>query len=128
MAYTRQSAIDVSSSGPWRGKRIPALPATQLQARVACERHALGGYADLFYLGPNDLDRYNRMRVPARTLVGAGATWAPGAGVQLTAEARNLGDVRATDVAGFPLPGRSYSVSFESCLLPAHNRGTSPWA
>ena len=113
-AYTRQSAIDASPYGPWRGKRIPALPATQLEARLEWARHTLGGYAELSYLGPNDLDRYNTMHVSGRALGGAGVTWALGEVVRVTFEGRNLGDVRATDVAGFPLPGRTLSVAFES--------------
>ena len=114
VALTRQSAVDTSPFGPWRGRRIPGLPATQLDARLAWVGTRFGGYGSLFHLGANDLDRYNRDRVPPRTLVALGATWTPHPGLALTLEGLNLGDVRATDVAGFPLPGRSVSVAFET--------------
>ena len=123
---THQSATDESPSGPWRHKRIPDLPDTQLETRLAWERRALGGYVDLFYLGPNDLDRYNRMHVPARRLWGAGVTWSLGEAMRVTAEGRNLGDVRATDVAGFPLPGRSFFLALEARLSAASQTGGSP--
>ncbi len=120
LSWTRQSATDASLTGPWSGKRLPALPGTQLDARVSFTRGAFGGYAGVFHLGPNDLDRYNRMHVPARTLSSAGITWSPAPALHVTLEGRNLGDVRATDVAGFPLPGRMLSVAVDTQRPRSH--------
>jgi hypothetical protein len=59
------------------------------------------------------LDRANRQPTPARTLTGATVSMRFGPLLRATIEGRNLGDVRAADVAGFPLPGRSLFVSCE---------------
>ena len=113
-AYTRQSGEDRSTVGYWSGKQLPLLPASQLDARIAWSSRGYGGYLDAFRLGPNFLDRSNRTRIESRALIGAGMWWTfPGA-VRATLEGRNLGDERATDVAGYPLPGRTLLVALES--------------
>jgi len=38
--------------------------------------------------------------------------------VRVSFEGKNLGDERASDVAGFPLPGRTFFVACESRLGP----------
>ena len=73
-----------------------------------------GGYVDVFHLGPNFLDRSNRTRVAARALIGAGVWFELPGALRATLEGRNLGDRRATDVAGYPLPGRTLFVALES--------------
>jgi outer membrane receptor protein involved in Fe transport len=60
------------------------------------------------------LDPSNRTSVPARALVGAGATWYVTPRLELVLEGRNLGDVRTADVLGYPLPGRSVYVACEA--------------
>ncbi|HUJ59239.1 MAG TPA: hypothetical protein VLX92_12125, partial [Kofleriaceae bacterium] len=72
-------------------------------------------------------------RVPGRVLIGCGARLAVGAGLGVSLAVANLGDVRVTqlpldpapsptftstptaltDVAGYPLPGRTYYVSMD---------------
>ena len=99
--------------GAWRGRWLPERP----------ERHAfgqLGWRVDRFdlsteveYIGQDFMDAANRMPVLARTLTGASIGVRIGLGARLKLEAKNLGDVRAADVAGFPLPGRSVFVSCE---------------
>jgi outer membrane receptor protein involved in Fe transport len=74
----------------------------------------LGGEVE--YLGDDYLDRANRQLAPSRTFTGASVAWRFMPALRATFEGRNLGDVHATDVAGFPLPGRSM---FVSCQLGA---------
>ncbi len=115
-AHTRQSGEDRSTVGYWSGKQLPLLPATQLDARAAWASSRFGGYVDAFRLGPSFLDRSNRTRVASRALIGAGI-WLelPGA-LRASLEGRNLGDQRATDIAGYPLPGRTLFVALESSI------------
>jgi iron complex outermembrane receptor protein len=113
-SLTAQAAHDRSAIRAYRDKWLPQRPAhlANLRAGWARGRWALG--ADLQHLGPDYLDRYNQRRAPARTLVGASASVAAlTPGLRFTVEGKNLGDERATDVAGFPLPGRSLFVSFD---------------
>lgn len=111
-AWTWQSAIN---EGPlpafWAGKRLPGRPSQQGFARLDWRAGGplrLRTGADLQVIGDNFLDPYNRERLPARRLVGASLSVAPFTeALRIVLEGKNLGDDRAADVAGFPLPGRS---------------------
>jgi hypothetical protein len=83
-------------------------------------RRGAGAYAELFHLGADFLDRYNAVRVPARTLVGAGLGFPVAPSARFTFEGKNLQDVRTRDVAGFPLPGRTWSVALEARFPQTH--------
>ncbi len=113
-AYTRQSGEDRSTVGYWSGKQLPLLPSSQLDARFAWASRSYGGYVDVFHLGPNYLDRSNRTRIAARALIGAGVWFELPGALRATLEGRNLDDQRATDIAGYPLPGRTLFVALES--------------
>ena len=111
-AWSWQSAINL---GPlpefYVGKRLPGRPTRQGTARLEWRPgrpFGLRAAAELQGIGDNVLDPYNLQSVPARTLVGASLSVTPLAlPLRLTLEGRNLGDDRAADVGGFPLPGRS---------------------
>ncbi|OGF05560.1 MAG: hypothetical protein A2W00_10475 [Candidatus Eisenbacteria bacterium RBG_16_71_46] len=116
-SFTAQSARDEGPVPAWHGKRLPQRPEREAYARLDWRRSRMRAGADLHWIGEDYLDRYNRQRVPGRGLVGASLSYAPlGEGVRLTLEGKNLGDSRATDVAGFPLPGRGVFVSLETRL------------
>ena len=116
LAHSWQSAIDL---GPlpafWIGKRLPGRPSGQDLARL--EWHAPGrlelrAAAELVAIGDNVLDPYNQQRVPARRLGRVTLSFRPlRAPLRISLEGRNLGDSRAADVGGFPLPGRSVFVA-----------------
>jgi iron complex outermembrane receptor protein len=111
---TRQSSVDQGDIPFWRGKQLPQRPEEQAFARIDWRNGPLRAGADVHYLGHNYLDRYNRDRVAARTLIGASLAFVPWLdGVLLTLEGKNLTDQRAHDVASFPLPGRSLFVSVQ---------------
>ncbi len=130
-AWMWQSALN---EGPlpafWVGKRLPGRPSRQLFARAqwrAGGRLGLRAAADLELIGDNVLDPYNSERVPERRLVGASLSVTPfGETLRFTLEGKNLGDDRAQDVDGFPLPGRSVFLACGWDLTPAHTTGQEP--
>ena len=72
-------------------------------------------WADASYIGENYLDRANLFRVDERVILNAGVMFErrgrdPGWSVSL--EGKNLDDNRITDVAGYPMPGRSFFLTF----------------
>ncbi|HYM80007.1 MAG TPA: TonB-dependent receptor, partial [Candidatus Limnocylindria bacterium] len=118
-ALTWQTAVDAGTVPFWTGKRLPQRPGRESTVRLEWHRGPLRSSATLHELGDNYLDRYNRQRVTSRTLIGASLAVTPflgGFGVVL--EAKNLGNRQVSDVAGFPLPGRSLSVACEWRLGP----------
>ncbi len=118
-SLTRLSARDEGPIPFWRGKRLPQRPERQGDLRLEAERGPLRVSADWQYLGENYLDPSNRQLVSARSLWGATlSVSALAQAVRVSVEGKNLGDERAADVGGFPLPGRSVFVAVETCIKP----------
>jgi iron complex outermembrane receptor protein len=117
LAFTTQDAVDQGPVVYWHGKRLPQRPAQEGNLRLDWSHRAWGAGASLDWLGDDYLDRYNRYRVDARRLLGA-TLRAPFVRptVALTLEGKNLTDDRVSDIAGFPLPGRSFYVALETHL------------
>ncbi len=94
------------------GKRLPQRPAFQGYARLEARRGEWTAAADLLEIGEDYLDPINFRLSPSRTLAGLSLSrsWGP---LRLTVEGKNLGDRRAQDVGGYPLPGRSFFASCE---------------
>ena len=115
------SATDRSGIVFYQGKRLPQRAERQSYARLTWERHGWLVSGDLEYIGDMVQDRANLQYEPERTLYGAslGRRWGR---ATLLAEGRNLGDVLAEDVAGFPLPGRMLLLSLTLDL----GEGASP--
>lgn len=114
VACTWQSARDRGSVPFWYGKQLPQRPGREIDARLGWSRGRLALGCNLHALGDNFLDRYNQQRVDSRAWLGASASYAPlGPGLRLTLEAKNLTDDRTSDVAAFPLPGRSWFAAIE---------------
>jgi len=117
------------------GKQLPRRPAHALYARTDIVRrildHTASAWLDANVQSETFLDPANLGRVPSRTLVGAGVHVDIAAGLGLGVAVANLTDVRISelplspppnpavtrtptavaDVAGFPLPGRSFYIS-----------------
>ncbi len=109
---TREDARDTGPVPSWSGKRLPQRPGLEAGARIEWRPAPFRLAADVHYLGDDYLDRFNRYRETSRTLVGASLRWSPPSSpFELTLEGKNLGDVRAADVGGFPLPGRSLWIA-----------------
>ena len=121
-SLTWESAIDVGPVPYWTGKRLPQRPGREGYLRIGWgwRRTEVGG--DVHLMSDDYLDRYNSYRAGGRTLVGVWLALDPFARpLRLMIEGKNLGDERAADVAGFPLPGRSLFVSCEARLT--HRKG-----
>ena len=116
---TWQSALDTGPVAAWNGKRLPQRPEHELYARADWTPGAWCVSSDVHFLGDNYRDRYNRDRVASRTLVGAAVSAPVALGARAVIEGKNLGDERAEDVAGYPLPGRSVFVSLEWSMRSA---------
>jgi outer membrane cobalamin receptor len=118
-SLTLERAVDAGDVPSWSGKRLPQRPGQEGYAQLLWSRGPFGLGADVHALGDNDLDRYNRYRVASRALAGAWISFSPPAWpMRLTVEGKNLGDQRASDVAGFPLPGRMWFAACETRLGP----------
>jgi iron complex outermembrane receptor protein len=99
------SATDRSGIVFYQGKRLPQRAERQWYGRLKWQRRGWLASGDVEYLGDIYLDRANLQHEPERTLYGASLGKRLGRAT-LLAEGRNLSNVLARDVAGFPLPGR----------------------
>ncbi|HEY4238843.1 MAG TPA: TonB-dependent receptor [Kofleriaceae bacterium] len=127
-SYTRLETAQRSSDPSTDGKPIPRAPEDVLYARLAAA-HPIAGHdaalwTDASVQSDSFLDPANHGRVPGRALFGAGASVVVAAAVRVTASVANLANTRVaylmpsvptalTDVAGFPLPGRSFYLSLD---------------
>ncbi|NVB79760.1 MAG: TonB-dependent receptor [Kofleriaceae bacterium] len=135
--YTRLVTQQLSDDPNRADKALPRQPAHAVYARVDVVRRAFGRRASAWLDGSwqseTFLDEANFMRVPPRLLVGTGARVELAAGVAASIAIQNLADARIqylpldppprpdftetptalTDVAGFPLPGRTVYVALD---------------
>lgn len=107
------SALQTEQPSLYHGRRLPQRPSRQASLRGDARFGLVALAADVLHLGDDFLDPINFRRVPSRTLVGASVAVLRRRH-RLTLEGRNLGDRRAEDVGGFPLPGRTIALSFET--------------
>ncbi len=107
------SALHTADPSLYRGRRLPQRPSRQSSLRLDASWRAWSVSTDVLHLADSFLDPINFRRVPSRTLVSASVAtrWRQH---RLAFEGRNLGDRRAEDVGGFPLPGRTLAISLES--------------
>lgn len=121
-ALTTQDAIDTGPVSYWNGKVVPQHPAHEGFARLGWRHAGWLASTDVQWMGETFLDRYNRQRLAPRALLGARlGVPAFHPALRVIVEGRNLTDEQATDVAGFPLPGRSLWIAFEAGL--GHREG-----
>jgi iron complex outermembrane receptor protein len=130
---TEQHTIDPS----YAGKAIPRTPGHLAYARLEAARRVavfgkreLGAWIDAAAQATAYLDQANFQRVPARVLVGTGARIELARGLGVALSVANLANVRVvelpadrpgdvavttalSDLAGFPLPGRSFYLSVD---------------
>jgi outer membrane cobalamin receptor len=107
--YTRLDTEDTSEIPYYNGNELPSRPRDDVNASLATNVRAFRLTYEYQYMSANWLDRANLREAPARNLHSLTlAVRAPWDSVTLTAEGRNLTDERPVDVAGYPLPGRSF--------------------
>ena len=114
--YTRQDAENRSDIPSQSGKQLPGRPRDELYLRAAFDRGPVTLSYELNHIAENFLDRVNFREVDSRNLHALGFALRPKDWIRLGVEARNLTDEQAEDVAGFPLPGRSFFGSVKVTL------------
>lgn len=120
-SFTAQDLEDRSATPFLRGNDLPGRPELQAFGRATIVDFAVEPFFEVDFTGKNFLDRANLVQSPNRTLLNTGADLVLGRvvpeleGAGLLFEAKNLTDNRILDVAGYPLPGRSFfgSVRYE---------------
>ena len=134
---TELATEQISDDVNFNGKPLPREPAQIAYVRAdyvqAIARHACSLWLDTSYQSESFLDNASLGRVPARVLVGTGARVEVAARIALSLAVENLADVRVAqlpldpppspsftttptalaDVAGFPLPGRTFYASVD---------------
>jgi len=130
-AYTRlvteQRTIDPS----FAGRAVPRTPGHQLHTRAEYTSRSLASiWLDVAVQSTSFLDRANFARVPGRVLLGTGLRVELIRKLVVSLAVDNIADTRVvelspqraidvplpmplSDVAGFPLPGRSFYLSFD---------------
>ena len=104
---TRDLGVDIRW---YAGKTLPGRPATQFWQRLAVRLGPLDLGYEYDHIGRNYLDRWNRDVVARRDLHAVDVRIGRrGLGLQMGLQ--NLTDERAADVAGFPLPGRTFFLT-----------------
>ena len=136
-SYTRLVTEQLDGDPSVNGKPVPREPGHAVNARAEVAHRVLDHQAAMWlettWQATSFLDPANLGRVPARLLVGAGARVEIAGGLSLALSVDNLADLRVThlpldpppspqlteaptaltDVAGFPLPGRSFYLSLD---------------
>ncbi len=112
--YTIQDARDRSSVSYWRKKRLPGRPKYELFNRVEIFTDRFRLFHELEFVDECYLDRANLREIDSRTFQNAGFSWSPAEHIMLTFEVKNLSDRHSEDVAGYPLPGRSFYGTIEA--------------
>jgi iron complex outermembrane receptor protein len=115
--YTFQAAVDQGDVAYWRGNALPLRPMHEAYARIEYAPESFRAWAEADYVSGNYWDRANLYLVPDRHVYNVGAAadvyHKNKTTVTVTLEAKNLADDRIADVAGYPLPGRSYFLTVE---------------
>ncbi|MEO7735253.1 MAG: TonB-dependent receptor [Kofleriaceae bacterium] len=136
-SYTRLVAEQRTADPNLDGKPMPRAPGHALYARAELAHRVLGQRAsvwgDTSWQATSFLDPMGINPVPARVLIGTGARLELTGGVAVALAVANLADTRIvrlpldpppspsltdaptalSDVAGFPLPGRSFYLSLD---------------
>lgn len=100
-------------------RQLPLRPRTQAYVRPELEFASWGPldkvrfYIDMTHIGGNFADIANLVVIEARTQFGVGASVVfASEQLELAASVRDVFDARGRDVLGFPLPGRSFALTF----------------
>jgi outer membrane receptor protein involved in Fe transport len=136
-SYTRLVTEQLAGDPSVNGKPVPREPGHALTARADVAHRVLDHLAAVWlaatWQAASFLDPASLGQVPARLLVGAGARVALTGGFAVALSVDNLADTRIThlpldpppspalteaptaltDVAGFPLPGRSFYLALD---------------
>jgi iron complex outermembrane receptor protein len=111
--YTHLDARDTGPIPFYNGNELPGRPRDDVTLLLDYVRARWDVSYELNWIGRNYLDPANLRPVPAREIhnlalrLGLFTGWA-----SLTGEVRNITNNQISDVNGFPLPGRSFYMTF----------------
>jgi vitamin B12 transporter len=109
--YTHQIAEDCGDEPTFAGKRLPLRPQDQLFVRPQLFSEWVELYYEFELVSGNFLNRSNFDEAPSRDTHTVGINAYPTDWLRLGFSVANLTDNEISDVAGFPLPGRTLSGS-----------------
>jgi iron complex outermembrane receptor protein len=110
--YTHLRTQDTGIEVVYAGKVLPGRPEHELFAHAGVRAGMVEVGYRFEHLGQNFLDRFNYAAVARRELHGIDVN-ATLRDLSLKLAVRNLTDNQAQDVAGFPVPGRTVSLTSE---------------
>lgn len=108
--YTFQRAEDTSATF-YRGNPLPGRPRQQLNLRLERPSRYGSPFYEFDFTGHNYLDRANRVLNKGVRSHNLGLSGSRGS-ARWTLEVRNLFNALSSDVLAFPLPGRSFSLTY----------------
>jgi iron complex outermembrane receptor protein len=114
---TLTDARDRSDSAAAGDKQLPYRPRMHVTVRPELRRvpalaSELGAYVEVDVTSGNYIDPANLVRVPSRTLLGAGASVGFDRGrVRVIASVNNLTNASENDLLSYPLPGRAFYLT-----------------
>ena len=129
-SYTRLVTQNRSTDDDLDGKAVPRTPGHLLYARVDASYRVASAWFDAAVQATSFLDQANYARVPGRVLAGTGVRVAVTDRLGVSLAVENLAGTRVVelppdragampirtalaDLAGYPLPGRTFYVSFD---------------
>lgn len=123
-SYTFLSTQNLKDDPRYYLKPLPYRPAHRVTARVDAGPRWLKLHGEVQYQSEQSINRSDVVRLPARAIVNAGASARPLAhpDLRLSLELKNLTDVQAQDLDGYPLPPRAafltLAVAWDSAMSP----------
>ena len=111
--YTFQRAKDTSGLPGQDGNFLPGRPIHEINARATLHNRRGKIFVDMNFIDDNFLDTQNVLRADNRLIFNTGASVNFLKRFTAGFEAKNLFNDRVSDVAGFPLPERSFYGKLE---------------
>lgn len=112
--YTYQEAKDSSNVPYYQHNYLPNRPMHELSSNITVRIEPVSFHLNTTYQSHNYLDRANRNKVSERLVHNLSFEWENFFDrVTCILEFRNLSDNQIEDVAGYPLPGRSFNISIQ---------------
>lgn len=111
---TWQKPLDEGDQPHYQGKRLPYLSDVETDVRLSRPVGGWRPWLEISFESEKYRDRINTelIKAPSRTLWNVGLTRLLGSGMEISAEVINLTDDRTYDVVQFPLPGRTWQLTF----------------
>ncbi len=118
--------LDAINTGPisyMHGKRLPNRPEIESSVQVRWKMNLFEGYYEWHHISGNywnaaNTEAPNRKgaMLPVRNIHNAGFTFKPHEAIKISASVNNISNKQFEDVMGYPLPGRTSSISIEFLL------------